>query len=582
MAFKKSFLERFFGSKQEKNVKESMEHTTQEKSEKLTDVKEEPAVFLELPRDHALNRLYELRISESKELSAPRLCMEKEQGMSPEEIEKELKAFQAEMTTAANLRLKHAMPKEEKESEEEKKSKEENKSEEEKEQKEDFWMDALPLIYVPKDRMSAWMMVFPPVAEGRELDGEILKKALEEKKVTSGIDEKKLEELPGHPEQYFCLWRVAKGTPAVQGTDGQIEDFFSRSVERKFAVDEHDRMDYTSLNLFQTIEKGAAICRRIPPTSGVPGKDVQGRILPARDGREVTLPKGKNTEISEDGTRLLALKTGDVEFRDRAFHVKSLLEIAGNVDYSTGNIDYKGEVHIHGNVSSGFSVRAEGNIVVDGVVASGNVEAGGDLIVAKGIVGGGDAMIRTDHDLYTKYLENSTVHVQGNVYADSIVNSEVYCDGNVQATSGRGVLVGGKVRASHKVSAKTIGSKAESATMIFLGGRPCVEFEIESLEENTQLLVKQLEKLECRPDSPSKVQRMEEFQRDLLEKQAKLEQLKEQMAAIEESEDPVKCKVECDTAYPGMLLSIGEVNFRLKQETWKCVAKLVDGEIRLV
>ena len=91
-----------------------------------------------------------------------------------------------------------------------------------------------------------------------------------------------------------------------------------------------------------------------------------------------------------------------------------------------------------------------------------------------------------------------------------------------------------------------------------------------------------MEKLECRPDSPSKVQRMEEFQRDLLEKQAKLEQLKEQMAAIEESEDPVKCKVECDTAYPGMLLSIGEVNFRLKQETWKCVAKLVDGEIRLV
>lgn len=582
MAFKKSFLERFFGSKQEKNVKESMEHTTQEKSEKSTDVKEEPAVFLELPRDHALNRLYELRISESKELSAPRLCMEKEQGMSPEEIEKELKAFQAEMTTAANLRLKHAMPKEEKESEEEKKTKEENKSEEEKEQKEDFGMDALPLIYVPKDRMSAWMMVFPPVAEGKELDGEILKKALEEKKVTSGIDEKKLEELPGHPEQYFCLWRVAKGTPAVQGTDGQIEDFFSRSVERKFAVDEHDRMDYTSLNLFQTIEKGAAICRRIPPTSGVPGKDVQGRILPARDGKEVTLPKGKNTEISEDGTHLLALETGDVEFRDRAFHVKSLLEIEGNVDYSTGNIDYKGEVHIHGNVSSGFSVRAEGNIVVDGVVASGNVEAGGDLIVAKGIVGGGDAMIRADHDLYTKYLENSTVHVQGNVYADSIVNSEVYCDGNVQATSGRGVLVGGKIRASHKVSAKTIGSKAESATMIFLGGRPCVEFEIESLEENTQLLVKQLEKLECRPDSPSKVQRMEEFQRDLLEKQAKLEQLKEQMAAIEESEDPVKCKVESDTAYPGMLLSIGEVNFRLKQETWKCVAKLVDGEIRLV
>ena len=33
-------------------------------------------------------------------------------------------------------------------------------------------LDALPWIYVSNDKLSAWMLVFPPVGEGRELDQE--------------------------------------------------------------------------------------------------------------------------------------------------------------------------------------------------------------------------------------------------------------------------------------------------------------------------------------------------------------------------------------------------------------------------
>ena len=65
-----------------------------------------------------------------------------------------------------------------------------------------------------------------------------------------------------------------------------------------------------------------------------------------------------------------------------------MLDIPGNVDFSTGSINFLGDINIKGDVLSGFTVRAMGNIHVDGVIEAGSaVEAGGDLVVVKGILG---------------------------------------------------------------------------------------------------------------------------------------------------------------------------------------------------
>ena len=72
------------------------------------------------------------------------------------------------------------------------------------------------------------------------------------------------------------------------------------------------------------------------------------------------------------------------------------MEIDGNVDYAVGSINYVGDVHVHGDVLSGFSIQAMGDITVDGVVEACTIEAGGDLVVAKGIAGSDQAIIRED------------------------------------------------------------------------------------------------------------------------------------------------------------------------------------------
>ena len=89
--------------------------------------------------------------------------------------------------------------------------------------------------------------------------------------------------------------------------------------------------------------------------------------IPAKSGKSVPLPKGRNTEITEDGDTLIASMPGHVEFSGSTFQVKPVLDIDGDVDFSTGNIKFVGDVNIKGDVLSGFTVRSAGNIQVGGV-----------------------------------------------------------------------------------------------------------------------------------------------------------------------------------------------------------------------
>lgn len=618
MGFKKEIWSRLFGSKSEQvRDKQVPDHLLQESMEKkeeqaVTAQPPPPAVEVEpeLPKGHALYKLCEMRAERAKGLSSPRLLLGGREDFSQSELRKELGRLQRVLTLAANSRLKEIKAREEKaqadaqkallieqskqsaakedtpagesaQAEAQKTASAEQSARNEILTPPPIELDAQPVIHISADKLSAWLIVFPPVGEGKDVDREMLYEALSDTGIAFGVDEELLKRLPEERNPYFSLFFLAKGKPARNGTDGRIIEHFERVVERKFEVDEHDRVDYASLHFFQSVEAGGVICEAVLPTPGEPGRTVLDQEVPAKDGKEAPLTKGQNTEISEDGTKLLATQAGHVEYVGKTFQVKAVLEIDDNVDYSTGNINYMGDVHIRGRVCSGFSVRAAGNITVDGVVESATVEAGGDLIVAKGIVGNTDSVVRADGSVFAKYLENSIVHARANLQADCIVNSEVYSDGEIQVRSGRGIIVGGRIRAAKKVSAKVVGSKSESQTRIYLGGEPCVEYERQELAAVIEEAEAELEKLEKRPNSPDKVERMKRLQFDLSVNRIKLEQMDEELAKKqEEIENLGGCRLVADIAYPGLVLTICDIKARLKQVTSMCNARLSNGEIR--
>ncbi len=375
-----------------------------------------------------------------------------------------------------------------------------------------------------------------------------------------------------------------RSVPPVRGQDGYVVDLFPRTITHEFTVDEFDRVDYMSLNFIRNVSKGEPICRIFAPTDGVPGRTVLDRELTAVDGKKASAPVGRNTELSEDGSELLASMTGHVEFSGRSFQVKPVLEIAGNVDYSTGNINFLGDVHIHGDVCNGFTVRAVGSITVDGVVESCTIEAGGDLIMVKGALGNNQAVIRSHRGIYTKYLENASVCAHENLQADCIMNCDVYSDATVQVRTGQGIIIGGNIHAAKEVNATTVGAKSEIPTNIILGGLPCDNFEKEMLEHELAKLQADYDKYEKQPNSPTKLSMMSKLRMKIAVNKSKLTQINENWEKFqaENAQEQDKRRLICSVAHPGTQVTIGGVTKKLTNETHMCHARLIGNEICLM
>ena len=491
-------------------------------------------------------------------------------------VAKEKNRLQAGLKSACNSRLKAV-----KNGDKDKRKKDEGKDGGEGEQK-GAGLDAYPWFFLSADKLYAWVLVFPPSENGKELTRDILMRAMEEQNITYGVDGRLVDRLSHDDRRYFNLFLLAKGKPAFDGKNGNIVDYFPRVVERVLEVDEYDQVDYTALNLIHNVKEGQEICRLIRPTEGEPGCTVLGQEIPAKSGKSVPLPKGRNTELSEDGDALIALTSGHVEFTGRSFQVKPVLDIAGDVDFSTGNIKFLGDVNIKGDVLTGFTVRAMGSIWVGGVIEAGStVEAGGDLTVVKGILGDGTTTVRSQRCIFSKYIENATIYVRENLQTDAIINGSIYCDGEVLVRSGRGTIMGGRVWAAEKVSAATVGSKSECRTSITLGGLPCTNFERELVRRELKALEMELEKLECQLDSPAKASLIGKVRVKMNTAELRLQQLEEDLEDIQEElrGREEEGRLECGVAYAGTEISIGEEMMRLRQEERQCIAKMVCGEI---
>ncbi len=518
---------------------------------------------MEFPPEHPVNQLWSLWTGESQQ--EPLTI-----SLSGEAAEKELRRLEILLTSTGEERLKAIVNRK-------------DPAEEDGQTAEEPAMDALPVAFISGDALSAWLYIYPPAGDGRDADREMILQALEDNKVSFGIDEAAIDELDADAGGYFRLVRVAEGKAPTDGADGRVEDLFPREAVMEVTFDEFDRVDYTSLCYMQSISEGDVICRIIAPGQGEPGRTVLGQSIPAKPGKKAEAPKGSNTRLSEDGTELIAEKTGSLEFKNHNFHVKSVLEINGDVDLSTGSINSLGDVHIRGDVRSGFTVKATGSVTVDGVVEASTIEAGNNLIVAKGVTGNRRAVIKADGSVYARYLENCSVYARKLLKTDSIINCYVYSDGDVQARSGQGTIAGGRIKASNEVSANVVGSRAETVTVVVLGGLPCEEFERDILTREIEMLKAELNKTEKQPESSARTDRMAKLDSRIAEAQA---QLKDADADMKRTAENVRsadgARLKCNVAYPGTEVNIQGNYIRIENETRPCTVLMADNEIRVL
>ncbi|HEX2945350.1 MAG TPA: FapA family protein [Clostridia bacterium] len=303
-----------------------------------------------------------------------------------------------------------------------------------------------------------------------ELFKEIMLK-LKEMGITYGIKNEVL--LSGLENKKRLL--VAEGITPVNGTDSMVSMFELKEVKPE--AKEDGNVDHYELNLINRVTEGEWLGERTDPTEGRPGKTVKGSTLLPVKGRLLPLIYDKNTvrEVYEGGvTRLYSRIPGAVHYDGERISVSNHLEITGNIDYRTGNINFDGFLTVKGTIEDSFSVTATQDIEILGDYGVGGVKDitsnDGSIFIKGGIAGNNKAIIYSRKNIYTKFVSDTNIVCEGSVHIG------FYClNSNIKARevildSPKGQIIGGNIEAEFRVVSSIIGSSSEKRTCITVKG----------------------------------------------------------------------------------------------------------------
>ncbi len=168
----------------------------------------------------------------------------------------------------------------------------------------------------------------------------------------------------------------------------------------------------------------------------------------------------------------------------------SVLEIPGDVDFGTGNVEAPGDVTIRGSVKDLFRVVSARDITIDGHVDSSVLEAGGSVIVRAGIHGHGKATIRAGGRVEAKLCDGASIEA-GSIFCiqRECINCHVQADG---ISSPGGTIIGGYTWARNGIEVLNLGSPASVKTFISVG------IPVQIMEQTVQMMV---EAKECQDEA---------------------------------------------------------------------------------
>jgi len=183
---------------------------------------------------------------------------------------------------------------------------------------------------------------------------------------------------------------IARGTPAEPGKDGLVELLFPTGSKMPVLAEEEETVDFRERYVFSSVMEGEILAVKHLPGKGRPGASVKGDVIVPPAPRDFALSAGAGAVLSRDGERAVAARAGrPVAYRSRSLvRVSVLPELVhtGDVDLASGNITFKGDVVITGNVEEGMAVEAGGNVRVGGLVSGARVQTAGSVLIRGNIL----------------------------------------------------------------------------------------------------------------------------------------------------------------------------------------------------
>jgi uncharacterized protein len=150
------------------------------------------------------------------------------------------------------------------------------------------------------------------------------------------------------------------------------------------------------------------------------------------------------------------------------------------VDFSTGHVEFKGDVVVGDAVRDGFQVRAAGGITVRGPVEGAVLACMGNLSCPRGIASARRAEVVAQGDADIAFMRNANAIFSGNLKCrGEIESSDVVVGGMLECESGR--VIGGTLSLTGAARIGAVGSPDWTPTVVRMGDLPLVAMELARL-----------------------------------------------------------------------------------------------------
>ncbi|WP_194437001.1 DUF342 domain-containing protein [Vibrio fluminensis] len=411
-------------------------------------------------------------------------------------------------------------------------------------------LDAFVELTVSDDGMLATMIITGAYG-GKPLDGPTLLQTLAGGSVTKGINKLALKKVLAvsrqlQPGKQFSQ-PIAAGKSPINGKDTQFIPLVKDVSKQVLAPVEDETGKVDMLNLGETVSVvvNQPLMRRVAFTTGVPGLTVQGKVIPALDGKDLLLKEGKGSLISDqDPDVLIAAVAGMPILRDSTVDVDDVL-ILDTIGVATGHVKFKGNLLVKGNVESDMKVRATGNITIGGFVESADIQAQGDIEVAKGIIGHNvsdnqqkSCVVKAGGTIKANYAQFSELQAGHDIELTiHCMNNEIRCGNNLVVCdkNGRqGTLSGGSAKVGGKVLCVNLGVEGDTATFVHGFARYKMHKDRQSKfrdhyqvsQESTMDIVRKELEFKKRPKAERSEEEAEQIEASKIAANAQLEKIK--------------------------------------------------------
>jgi len=364
-------------------------------------------------------------------------------------------------------------------------------------------------IVVADDRMQAWLMLPDLASPGFAPP--------DDKEVVAGLTEQKIlinDSVKQRIQDYMQLlnsdqsgdgpaeipqrYLIAKGDAPVDARHGQFE--WAPEYAKQVQDWQGDMpINYYDANSVLTVDAGLEIGRIKSPEKSVVGRDVFGKEVEPRlhAGEPIKLDGGLRFS-EEDPAVVVTEVAGRLQEQDQTLSMCEVLEVQGDVDFNSGNIDSLIDVHVRGDVKPKFQVSGAKSISIAGAVDAAELSAGEDIQVRGGLFGQeSECIAKAGRNVAANICVDMRIVAGGDIaIGKEILNSNLHADGELLIEHGS--VIGGEVYARNGVRVRHIGSELGVPTRIAVGIEGAVLYRSRQMEADIKQHQEQASRIQQR------------------------------------------------------------------------------------